>query len=151
MDSAGTIARFESTLAESLALAGSDAAVEAAARILKTHLASAARQLVLDLAEQASAEVAAQLPEHDVDVVLQQGQPVLSLRPHEQPIREADTDGNAARLTLRLPSTLKEQVDEAARGAGISVNAWVVDALTRAVRRSSRRRPGMRVRGTIQT
>ena len=37
-------------------------------------------------------------------------------------------EGNEVRTTLRLPESLKQQIDAAARGQGRSVNAWLVEA-----------------------
>jgi hypothetical protein len=151
MDTAAALARLDAALSEQLTLASADSAVETAARALRGGLAPALRQLALDLAEQAASEVGAQLAEHDVDVVLHQGEPALVLRPREQPARDTDADTNASRLTLRLPASLKEDVEAASRADGVSVNGWIVDAIARALRRATRRRPGMRVRGSIRT
>jgi hypothetical protein len=152
MDTTAALARLETALLEPLALAGGDPAVEAAARTLRTNLSPAVHRLALDLAEQAAAEVSAQLAEYDVDVVLHAGEPSLVLRPHERAQRPPERDlDDGARLTLRLPGSLKADIDDAARTAGMSVNAWLVDALARAVQRSGRRRPGRRVQGSIQT
>ena len=37
-------------------------------------------------------------------------------------------EGNEVRTTLRLPESLKQQIDAAARAQGRSVNAWLVEA-----------------------
>lgn len=37
-------------------------------------------------------------------------------------------EGNEVRTTLRLPESLKQQIDVAARAQGCSVNAWLVEA-----------------------
>jgi predicted DNA binding CopG/RHH family protein len=39
----------------------------------------------------------------------------------------------AARITLRLPESLKTSVEAAAANEGVSVNTWLVRALQRAV------------------
>jgi HicB family len=44
-----------------------------------------------------------------------------------------DSDGGSARITLRLPGNLKNRVDEAAARSGLSVNAWLVQAVQDAV------------------
>lgn len=44
-----------------------------------------------------------------------------------------DSDGGSARITLRLPGNLKNRVDEAAARSGMSVNAWLVQAVQDAV------------------
>lgn len=43
------------------------------------------------------------------------------------------SDGGSARITLRLPGNLKNRVDEAAARSGLSVNAWLVQAVQDAV------------------
>jgi len=53
---------------------------------------------------------------------------------------ESDDDGGTWRVTLRLPEHLRAGVDAAARGDGLSVNAWLVRAVTGALG-GSRRRP----------
>ena len=48
-------------------------------------------------------------------------------------------EDTSARITLRLPETLKASVEAAAAREGVSVNSWLVQALARAVdRRPSR-------------
>lgn len=51
--------------------------------------------------------------------------------PPAQSAPEADESGTA-RITLRLPELLKVRVEEAAGREGLSVNAWLVRALTAA-------------------
>lgn len=43
------------------------------------------------------------------------------------------SDAGSARITLRLPGNLKNRVDEAAARSGLSVNAWLVQAVQDAV------------------
>ena len=45
-----------------------------------------------------------------------------------------DDDGSTARITLRLPSSLKTRVEDAAVTSGRSVNAWLIDAVTHELR-----------------
>jgi hypothetical protein len=42
-------------------------------------------------------------------------------------------DGGTWRVTLRLPESLRTAVDAAARSAGLSVNAWLVRAVSGAL------------------
>lgn len=151
MDIASAVSRFEAAVTEQVTLAGDDPAVGQAARTLLSALRPALRELASDLAEQAAAEVAAQLPDHEVEVVLRGGDPVLSVREHltGEPGPAAREDYEA-RITLRLPPSLKRLVEEAAGTAGESVNSWVVDAVSGAARRS-RSKVGQRVRGRVRT
>ena len=126
------------TLSHQSALAGSDPAVAAAVNQLVETLAPALRLAAMEIAEQAAAEIRAQLPGHTIDVVLVDGDPALRVA---EP-RHAAEDF-ASRITLRLPPSLKELVEGAAERAGESVNAWVVDALGKGTRKVSK--PGRRI------
>ncbi len=141
---------FEAAVTQQVAMAGDDPAVQAAADAILTALGPAGRQLALGIAEQAAAEVGAQLPDYEVEVVLSHGEPSLRVRSaegHSAPYSASDLE---ARLTLRLPEALKKAVEEAAAGAGDSVNSYVVKTLGS---KASRRGPlgGRRYQGTIQT
>lgn len=118
-------------------LAGDDPSIDAAVAQLIDSLGSALQQAALELAQQAAAEVSAQLSDQAVDVVLVDGDPSLRVR--------EDVGGGAApaaeefdaRITLRLPPSLKGLIEESANAGGDSVNAWVVDALTRRAHRAA--------------
>jgi hypothetical protein len=119
------------------------AAGEALAAALRPALSSA----VMELAEQAALEVGAQIPEHQVDVVLREGDPHLVVR--------AETGGESfvtedldARMTVRLPPRLKSELELAARSAGDSINAYVIRALAA---KGAGAKPGKRVTGTFET
>lgn len=150
MDISSAISRFEATLTEQSALAG-DPAVGQVTQTLLATVRPAMRELGLDLAQQAAEEVAAQLPDREVEVVLRHGDPVLSVREQapSDPGPHAREDYEA-RITLRLPPSLKRLIEDAAGSAGESVNSWVVDAVSGAARRS-RHNIGQRVRGRVQT
>jgi hypothetical protein len=61
-------------------------------------------------------------------------------------------DDLSARITLRLPETLKVSVEAAAGQEGVSTNAWIVRALSRALdRRSGGGRTGNRLQGFAQS
>lgn len=47
----------------------------------------------------------------------------------DDPVADSD-DEPAARITLRLPQSVKNKIDELAAADGISTNAWLVGALT---------------------
>lgn len=149
VDSKAALARFEAAVTGQAALAGGDPAVEGAARALRDALGPAARQLVLDLAEQAAAEVDAQLPHGRVEVVLRGGEPALAFRAGEEGERRPSGEEYEARITLRLPPSLKAAVEEAARSAGESVNSFLVGDLARLTAPSGR--VGKRMRGTLRT
>jgi hypothetical protein len=52
--------------------------------------------------------------------------------------RSVVDEPSAARLTLRLPERLKAQLEEAAARDGVSVNTWLVRALSGAVSHATR-------------
>lgn len=125
------------------AMAGADSAVEDAVAQLLEAIEPALQLAVMQLAEQAAIEVDAQLPDHAVEVVLQDGEPTLRVTeakapPADAPVGEP-TEEFDARITLRLPPSLKEAVEQAAVTQGASVNAWVVDAIDRTAKKARRR------------
>jgi hypothetical protein len=90
----------------------------------------------MELAEQVAYEVRAQLPDRIVDVVLTDGDPTLRIT--EAPAT-ADPTANEdldARITLRIPPSLKTLIEDAAETAGASVNGWVLDALSKRARKA---------------
>ena len=149
MDSRAALTRFEAAVTSQVSLAGGDPAVEAAARALREALGPASRQLALELVEQAAAEVEAQLPHHGVEVVLRGGEPALEVRSGERERGRPADEEYGARITLRLPPSLKSAVEEAARAAGESVNTYLVGALSRSTARPMQ--VGRRIKGTVRT
>lgn len=141
------INELESSVSAQVELAADDSSVGAAANALLTVLRPAIERAAMSLAEQAAQEVGAQLPDHDVDVVVRDGEPSIRVGQSrsEKAVKSGDFD---ARLTLRLPDDLKAVVEEAALEAGNSVNSYVVDLLNR---RSHGRGRGRRYSGTIET
>jgi hypothetical protein len=150
MNIEAAVVTFEETLGLQAALGGD--AVEETASALLTAARPAMERLALSLAEQAAAEVSAQLADAAVRVVIEGGAPTLLVER-----RAADEDAAAykgedleARLTLRLPAGLKREIEGAAAAAGDSVNAHVVEALAKALQQH-RRLSGRRFSGTIET
>lgn len=132
-----------------LRIAGDDPAVAAAGEAVLIALEPALRQAASALAEQAAAEVTAQLPENTVDVVLSEGQPTLVVRRTGESVT-VNTEDLGARMTVRLPEDLKDDLELAASELGDSVNTFVVKALAgsaKALKRSS----GSTFEGTIET
>ena len=132
-----------------LRIAGDDPAVAAAGEAVLIALEPALRHAAFTLAEQAAAEVAAQLPDDTVDVVLSDGQPALVVRSSGDSVT-INTEDLDARMTVRLPEDLKDDLEVAASELGDSVNMFVVKALAgsaEALKRSSR----STFEGTIET
>ncbi len=123
-------------LAGQVALGGLDPQVEAAAAHLADTLGPALRNAVIELAQQAAAEIDAQLPGHSVAVVLNGAD--VELRVDERSSTAAEPDEELdARITLRLPPSLKQKIERFATVDGESVNSWVVDALNKRAHRGA--------------
>lgn len=143
------ITSIEAAVDAQLALAGSDPAVEQAASVLMSALDAAIRQAGMELAEQAAAEIDAQLTDKSVQVVLVDGEPMLKVMDAEREEFVAEEDFDA-RVTLRLPPSLKDLVESAAGEAGDSLNSWVVKTLSSRAKRSRSDGPaGRRVSETF--
>ena len=150
MDTTMATTRLEGAIQQQVVVAGGDPEVESAARAIIAALGPAVRQLAFDLAEQAAAEVAAQLSSHQIDVVLVGGEPTLRVRSNDSG-GAAQQSGESldARITLRLPPTLKELIETAAEARGESVNTWLVKTVSTTA--ADGRRRNRRVTGTIET
>jgi 23S rRNA U2552 (ribose-2'-O)-methylase RlmE/FtsJ len=149
MDTERVIHELRTTIDVQMRLAGDDPAVGAAADAVLTSLEPALKQAAVALAEQAATEIGAQLPGSTVDVVLSDGEPILRVRDTNDPVT-ISTDELDARMTVRLPEDLKDDIEIAASELGDSVNSFVVRVLTgsaNALKRSSR----STFKGTIET
>ena len=150
MDVIGAQAEFEEALSRQMALAGDDPAVAGAADSLLAALGPAVRQLATYLAEQAAAEVDAQLPDHAAEVVISDGEPSIAIRADESVGARFTPEDLEARLTVRLPEKLKEVLEDAAAEAGDSVNSYVIRTLSTSTA-GERAKVGRRLKGTLHT
>jgi hypothetical protein len=111
---------------------GDDATAEAAGRLTVTLQASVGLRL-LDALSEAALELNEKLPSGHVEVRLAGQDPELVYVTDEP---EAPTGGGdeayTARITLRLPEALKSTIEEGAAREGVSLNTWIVRALSRA-------------------
>jgi HicB-like protein involved in pilus formation len=108
-----------------VAAVGDDTTIRAAELLAVALEPSLARRLQEALAA-AAVELSAQLEDGDVQVRLSGADPELVfVRNEERPAGPAD-EAFTARITLRLPDSLKSKVESAAARAGVSVNAWLV-------------------------
>jgi len=148
MDTTGPLASLEAAVNNQVMLSGGDESVEAAVEAILASLEPALRQAVFDLAEQASVEVAAQLPNHSVDVVIVDGEPSLRIATADSDEPVASGEDYEARISLRLPPSLKHLIEESAGETGDSVNSWLVKAVSNRVK-VRERSSGTRVTGTI--
>lgn len=130
---------LRAALANQGALAGGDPAVESAVTALIDALGPALHVAALELAQQAAAELGAQLSDRTVEVVFADGDPALRVKEVGAAASEVPSEEFDARITLRLPPSLKTLIEHSATLDGDSVNAWVVDALARRAKRSGDR------------
>ena len=110
-----------------------------AVRRVAAAVGSSLRLHLLEAVTEAAHELSSQLPSGRVEVRLEAGDPVLSFLDETPASQAFAAEDTSARITLRLPETLKASVEAAAAREGVSVNSWLVQALARAVdRRPSR-------------
>jgi hypothetical protein len=115
-----------------------------AADLLGGALESSARLALLEALSDAAAEITTRLGGPVVEVRLRGREADLVVtgatpEPPPPPAPLPDTGGDLARLTLRMPESLKTHVEQTAAAEGVSVNAWLVRAVTTAINPS---RPG---------
>jgi hypothetical protein len=137
--------------------AGGDDA-RALAERLTAPLESAARLTLLNALSAAMGEVTRELAPGSVDVRLRGLDPefVVTPPPTPEPFREtrepgaapapapppADADDGAmARINFRLPAHLKARAEDAAAAESLSVNAWLVRAVSTALDGGARTTP----------
>ena len=116
-----------------LAAAAGGADAEALADRLTAPLESAIRLALLEALSEAAEQITRELAPGSVEVRLRGRDPEFTVTagvedlPDEPVLAppESDDDGGTWRVTLRLPESLRARVDAAARGDGLSVNAWL--------------------------
>lgn len=127
-------------------LAAAEAAgpeAQATTERLAYALDPAARLALMEAISQAAAEITAELPAGGVDVRLNGRE--LEFAVHTPPpatpeaaqpavADEAEDDGNLARITLRIPESVKAKAEEMATRSGSSLNTWLVNVVRAATR-----------------
>jgi hypothetical protein len=118
---------------------GGDATARAAEQLLHS-IEPSARLALLEALSDAAAEITTRLDDATVEVRLRGREADLvvthtsyepaSAAPAAAPVPDS---GDLTRLTLRMPESLKTHVEQTAAAEGISVNAWLVRAVTGAV------------------
>ncbi len=124
--------------------------VRVQAERLFAPLESALRLALLDVLVAAAEEITCELAPGSVELRLRGREPefVVSLPQSEPPLEEEEfrlsglaapegEEGATARISLRLPEHLKIRVDEAAAADGLSINTWLVRAVSAALAGSS--------------
>lgn len=150
MQTAPYVQAIQSDLAAAAELG--DEAIAEAGRRLSLAVEASLHLRVLDLLTEVAVALSAQLPSGRVEVRLAGRDPELVVVDDEPPsdsgTATAGEDGLAARITLRLPESLKTQAENAAAREGVSTNTWLIRAIARAVEpRATRVRTGNRLQG----
>ena len=114
-------------------ISGEDEQSQALADRMTSALAPALHLQLLDLLGEVAMGVSDQLPDGHLDLQLAGRDAVLIYRPspavESRPPVDEGTD--TARLTLRMPESLKNAIEVAAASDGLSTNAWLVSAARR--------------------
>lgn len=147
MELSDYVGKLRGELASLTRFAGED--VARAAELLTEALDSSVRLILLDVLSAAAADITARLDDTVVEVRLADGEPafVVTTAPPEGEYDEpgaaaaAEGDPGTARLTLRLPESLKARIEAAAARDGVSVNTWLVRAAGRSLETPARGRP----------
>jgi hypothetical protein len=130
------------TLRADLAAAAAPGGPETAraAELLGHSLDASARLALLEALSDAAAEITTDLHDASVEVRLRGRSADFvvtqnALAPDEPAPAPVLESGDLTRLTLRMPESLKTHVEQAAAAEGISVNSWLVRAVTQAAAR----------------
>ncbi len=146
MDITPYVERLRQDLTQSAA-AGNDQIREAAER-LTMALDPSMRLALMEALSQAAAEITTEMRTGSVDVRLV-GRELEFVVEHPAPAAPADaasagpaddeddTDAATARITLRLPESVKTRAEELATKHGSSLNTWIVNVLRAATRDNS--------------
>lgn len=140
------VAAYVEALQQDLAnVAGiGDEAVAEAARRIAAALESSLRLRLTDALGEAAAELTNQLSDGHVEVRISGGEPELVYVPDPGAPPPSGLEDLTARITLRLPETLKTIVDAAAQESGVSANTWLLQQITRSADPKRRNQPGGR-------
>lgn len=133
------VAALRAELTSITQVAGEDATRSAA--LLAGALEPSVRLTLLDVLSAAAAEITSRLGDTVVEVRLAGGEPsfVVQARVPEAPgpeppaAAEEPPDAGQARVTLRLPESLKSRVEAAAAAEEVSVNTWLSRVIRRAL------------------
>jgi hypothetical protein len=121
------------------------------ARRFGEALGSNLRLRLFDLLAQAAVELNSKLPSGHIEVRLAGQEPELVFV--DSPGESAGGAGEelTARISLRLPESLKAAVEKAADREGVSTNTWLVRAISRAAESRPVHVSGKRLSGYAQS
>jgi hypothetical protein len=143
MDITPYVERLRHDLAQ--AAAAGDEQVRDAAERLTLALDPSMRLALMEALSQAAAEITTEMRAGSVDVrltgrelefVVEHAAPTTPVAPTPPPADAEDEegDGATARITLRLPESVKTRAEELAAKTGSSLNTWIVNVLRSATR-----------------
>jgi hypothetical protein len=116
-----------------------DETTSRAAELLSVAIEASLARRLQDVLAEAALELNAQLDAAHVEVRIAGRDPELVLVREDGSVPEAVDEAFSARITLRLPESLKQRVESAATREGASVNTWLVQALQRSLESKSNR------------
>jgi hypothetical protein len=116
-----------------------DETTSRAAELLSVAIEASLARRLQDVLAEAALELNAQLDAAHVEVRIAGRDPELVLVREDGSVPEAVDEAFSARITLRLPESLKQRIESAASREGASVNTWLVQALQRSVESKSHR------------
>lgn len=129
-----------------------DEQIAAAAERLSHALGPTLSLRLLGVLSEAALEISAQLPAGHIELRLAGQEPSLVYISEETAAPQAPSeDGLTARITLRLPDSLKTSLEAAAARDGVSLNTWIVKALARGLSLAASSRMGSRLTGFGQS
>ena len=133
------IESLQKSLQATAAPAGKE--VGEAAVLLASALEAAARLCLLDAMAEAADEITIALKDVAVEARLHGREVKFVANEIEHPAiatipsgtAKSETSDDVARITLRLPESIKDSVEQAASAENISVNGWLVRAISTAL------------------
>jgi hypothetical protein len=139
MELSPLINSLKQNLKSTTAPAGED--IAEAVGLLTRSIEPAARLCFLEAMSEAADEITlalddttveARLRGQDVEFVVSDSTPV-EIEPSPTSAAETPASEDVARITLRLPESIKDSVEQAAKSENLSVNGWLVSAIATAV------------------
>jgi hypothetical protein len=135
-----------------IAALGDETIAEAGERLIPAIRSSASLRL-LEILGEAALEISSQLPAGHVELRISGQDAELVYLPEVEPaiaqLPTSQEDGNA-RITLRLSESIKSSIETAAAAEGLSVNTWIVRALSRTTAGGASKRSSKRITGFVQ-
>jgi hypothetical protein len=114
-------------------------------------LEATVRVQLMDALSEAAAELSEELPAGRVEVRIAGGDVSLTfVRDQDEP-SDVPVDEDSARITLRIPESLKTQAEESASREGLSLNAWLIRTVKRGLDNERPMSRGHRMRGFAQS